>query len=53
MIEYFQQREGHSSESIIEEFMLYFQYFLKTEKNQISEDKSKLNSEKIHFYKEQ
>jgi len=44
---YFQQREGVSTEHMLEEFLAYFQYLIRQEKTSLSEERTKLAEEKL------
>lgn len=41
-----------SNESLIEEFMVCFQYFIKSEQNSLKDEKIRLTEDKINFVKE-
>ena len=52
VLDYFAVREGSTTDHLIEEFMIYFQYLIKSERNSMKEEKLNLTQEKLEFLKE-
>jgi hypothetical protein len=50
--DYFGQREGATTDMLIEEFMVYFQYLIRQERVSLKEERNKLNTDKIEFTKD-
>ncbi len=50
--EYFLGREGVTTDQLIEEFMVCFQYLIRSEKNTLKEERVKLVQEKVEFVRE-
>ena len=52
MQEYFLAREGASTDQLIEEFMVYFQFLIRQERNTLKEERIKLLQDKVEFVRE-
>ena len=49
MIQFFQAREGTPINSLLEEYMVGFQYLFRTERNQLKSERDALSMEKSKF----
>jgi hypothetical protein len=49
MIQFFQEREGVPIQSLLEEFMLGFQYLYSAEKRHLKDEREQLTAEKTKF----